>query len=171
MQLRGAPSTAVSARSSCWSMSLPSFEHQLDFCLNSLYLSRLESYPLPGERILQIFMVWQEQVEGYRPWPLQGHPGRQEGRGCKVCPSCLGDRGDEEGTEEAWMLRISVLESPYPKLPGGGVGRLPHSLGCFQHSMERKGRGGVITTELLASLAMRGPRKLPHPPGRASEGL
>ena len=48
-----------------------------------------------------------------------GHPGRQEEKWWKSCPSRLGGRGDEEGSEDPWVLKILALESPYCEATGG----------------------------------------------------
>lgn len=105
-------------RESCWS-KLPNSEHQLGFCLNSPQLSKLQSHPLHGERTFSILLVWQEAGLGLLSL---GHPGRQEDKVRKACPCCPRDRRDEESSEDSWVLRILVFESPFLQLTEGEGG-------------------------------------------------
>ena len=51
-----------------------------------------------------------------------GHPERQEEKGWKACPCRLGDRRDEESSEDSWVLIILVFESPFLQLTEGEGG-------------------------------------------------
>ena len=53
---------------------------------------------------------------------MLGHPGRQEEKGWKACPCSLGDRRDEESSEESWVLRILVFETHFLQLTEGECG-------------------------------------------------